>query len=192
MEKRARRMFFHKVKLVNRLITLFLLCVLPITARAQRTTCGGGMVSLEGFYPLGGGLSYGQYLPSSLWEVGVNGLWRDYAINDEHKMQYLPVCAYGNWMYRIAATRTRSFNLYAGMGAFLGWEFYDPGKTLPESISEELSKGTFLYGINPKIQMQIFPSKRFSVLLSGIAPINFSSPCSWIQPCVSLGLRLDL
>lgn len=185
-------MVFHKLKLVNRLIWFVLLCAMPISARAQRTTCGGGMVSLEGFYPLGAGLSYGQYLPSSFWEAGLSALWRNYDINSEYKMQYMPLCVYGNWLYRIAATRSRSFNLYAGTGVFLGWEFYDPRKTLPAFISGTISDGTFLYGINAKLQMEIFLSRRFAVLLSGIAPINFSSPCAWIQPCVSFGLRLDL
>ena len=185
-------MVFHQVKLVNKLIMLFLLCALPLTARAQRTTCGGGMVSLEGFYPLGAGLSYGQYLPSSYWEAGVNALWRNHDINDEYKMQYMPLCAFGNWLYRIVGTRSRSINLYAGAGVFLGWEFYDPCKTLPDFISGAISDGTFLYGISAKIQLQAFLSRRFSVLLSGLAPINFSSPCKWIQPCASLGLRLDL
>lgn len=186
-------MFLHKANLVNRLIVLFVtLCGMSLPANAQRTTSGGGMVSLEGFYPLGAGLSYGQYLSSSFWEVGVSALWRDYAINDEYTMQYMPTTAYGNWLYRIAATRSRSLNIYAGAGAFLGWEFYDPRKALPVFISGEISDGTFLYGINAKIQLEAFLTRRFAILLSGNVPINFSSPCTWIQPHASFGLRLDL
>lgn len=185
-------MVFHQVNLFKKLIVLFILCASPLMARAQRTTSGGGMIGLEGFYPLGAGLSYGQYLPSSFWEAGVNALLRDCALNDGQNMQYMPLCAFGNWLYRIAGTRSRSINLYAGAGAFLGWEFCDPCRTLPDFISDTNPDGTFLYGISAKIQLQAFLSRSFSVLLSGVAPINFTSPYNRIQPCASLGLRLDL
>lgn len=185
-------MFLHKGEIVIMVIVLSLLCALPQPAQAQRTTCGGGMVSLEGFYPLGAGLSYGQYLPSSYWEAGVNALWRSHDINDESKMQYMPLSVYGEWLYRVVGTRSRSLNLYAGAGVFLGWEFYDPFTSLPDHLSSNLPAGTFLYGIRAQAQLQIFLSRSFSILLSGKAPINFSSPCTWIQPCVCFGLRLDL
>ena len=161
-------------------------------AAAQRTTAGQGMLSIEGGYPCAVGLSWGQYLPSSMWEAGAFAQYRTYHVSPEYSMPYYPAALYGDWMYRVAATRSRAFNLYAGAGVFLGWEFYDPQKTLPDFISSSLSEGAFLYGVNPKIQAELFFTRRMAVILSGSAPINFTSSCAWIQPYGSFGLRLDL
>lgn len=178
------------------LIKMFVACAaficLAFTASAQRTTAGRGMLSAEAQYPCGASLSYGQYLHSSIWEAGARVQWRNYVINSEYTMPYMPLCAFADWMYRIVGTRSRVFNMYAGAGVFLGWEFYDPGKTLPDFISSSLSSGTFLYGVEAKLQMEVFVSKRLALLFSGVAPFNFSSPCSWIQAYGSLGIRLDL
>lgn len=185
-------MFFH-LNVVNRLILCSSLLLMPIAASAQRTASGHGMVSLSGSYPWGAELSYGQYLPSSFWEAGAQGLLRSYPINQEISMKYAQVFAYGDWMYRLAATRNRLLNLYLGAGAFLGYESYDPWKQLPSHISSDvISKGTFLYGILGKLQIQIFMNRYLSLLLTASAPVNFASPITWIQPSGSLGLRLDL
>ena len=171
---------------------LFAFASLSFWAAAQRTTAGQGMLSLDGGYPCAASLSYGQYLPSSLWEAGAFAQYRSYYINSEYSMPYYPVGVFGNWMYRIISTRSRVFNVYAGAGVFLGWEFYDPEKTLPDFISSSLIDGAFLYGVNPKIQAEVFFTRRIAVILSGNAPINFTSSCAWIQPCGSIGFRLDL
>lgn len=185
-------MFFHSCKLVNRLVICAALCLMPAAASAQRTVSGQGMVSLDGAWPHGASLCYGQYLPSSFWEAGAFAQWRSTAVNDSYTMPYMPVGVFGNWMYRLVGTRSRVFNLYTGAGVFLGWEFYDPGNDLPDFVSEDLTGGTFLYGINAKIQAELFFTRTAAFLFTGTAPINFSSPCTWAQPCAAFGIRIDL
>lgn len=184
-------MFFHK-RLVKQLLTAFLV-LMPIGASAQRTANGQGMISLSGSFPLGGSLSYGGYLNSSFWEAGAMGLFRSHDLSEGNPMDYAQAFAFGDWMYRLVATRNRVLNLYIGGGAFIGYEFNDPWKKLPEDVRGTLSSsGTFLYGILGKLQLQLFLSRSLSILLSAEAPVNFTSPITWIQPCGSLGLRLDL
>lgn len=168
------------------------LCLMPTVASAQRTTSGQGMLSFEGQWPHGVSISYGQYLPSSMWEAGAYTQYRTTPVNSDCMMEYMPAAVFGNWMYRLVGTRSRMFNLYAGAGAFLGWEFFDPWKTLPDFLSEEIGSGVFIYGINAKLQAEIFFTRRTAFLISGSAPMNFTSPCSWIQPTAAFGIRIDL
>ena len=185
-------MFFHK-GLVKQVLLMAVLALVPVSASAQRTAKGQGMITLTGTYPLGGELSYGGYLNSSFWEAGAIGLFRTHSLGEVSPMDYAQALAFGDWMYRLAGTRNRVLNLYIGGGAFLGYEFYDPWNKLTEGQKESLSSsGTFLYGILGKLQLQLFLSRSLSILLSAEAPVNFTSPITWIQPCGSLGLRLDL
>ena len=180
---------FHKS--VNKIVFTLALCLLSAGAQAQRTSSGQGMLSFEGQWPHGASVSAGGYLASSLWEAGAFAQWRC-AHLDAYDMEYLPAAAFGDWMYRLCGTRSRALNLYAGAGVFLGWEFFDPRGTLPETVLEETGSGVFLYGALAKIQLEIFFSRTVALILSGMAPFNFSSPYSWIEPVGTFGLRIDL
>lgn len=184
-------MFFHK-RLSIQVICGFL-CLMPIAAFAQRTTGGQGMITIEGGFPHTACLSYGMYLPSSMWEAGAALQLRTATLANGEQQPYLPSYAFGNWIYRLAGTSSRSFNIYAGAGAFLGWEFPSHVKALSVSEAQNGSgSGTFLYGINAKVQAEIFFSKRFALIISGNAPVNFSSTYSLFQPCGCFGFRIDL
>lgn len=184
-------MTFHKR--LSKKVFCVCLCLVSISAFAQRTTGGQGMISIEGGYPHAACFSFGSYLPSSMWEAGAALQWRKAILDNGDSQPYLPSYAFGNWMYRLAGTRSRAFNIYAGAGVFLGWEFLSGVKTLPVSeTGDDSASGTFLYGINAKVQAEIFLAKSFAVILSGNAPVNFSSKYNWIQPCGCFGFRINL
>lgn len=71
---------------------------------------------------------YGHYTRLGYWGVGVgmaNQLKKltDYNLN----LPYSDVSAYGQYMFRIAGTRSRGVNLYGGGGAGLGLQIMDMG-----------------------------------------------------------------
>ena len=71
---------------------------------------------------------YGRYTRLGYWGAGAsfaNQLKKlpDYELN----MPYTDISAYGQYMFRIAATRSRSVNLYGGGGIGLGLQIMDTG-----------------------------------------------------------------
>lgn len=177
-------------------ITALLLC--GEEASAQRTMSSQELLTASYTYPFSGhgdfGLdaSYGCYLLSSLWNAGIYAVTLSCSIGNARQMEYAHFCSYAEWLYRLSATRSRSINLYAGGGAFLGYEAYDPFGRLPSYIDTGLGSGAFLYGVHAKAEAEFFIAKKLAAVLSGWVPVNFSSPLSNLNAGVRAGLRLNL
>ena len=167
-------------------------------ARAQRTMRGESLVSVGVHYPfsspywMGVDFSYGQYMLKSYWKAGVCATQYTHHISEEVPMCYLHAVAYGEWMYRLVGTRNRALGVYAGGGPFLGYEASDPKKLVADFYKDGIAEGSFLYGVNVSLEMEIFLSRRVAIILDGRLPMNFSSSLGWFHYQAGAGLRLNL
>ena len=175
-----------------------LMLVTPLGAAAQRTMKGqhaiGARVSasVTDFSDLGLCLNYSQYLLNAYWFAGTSAADNDIRTDKGVLMEYVDCYLGGGYMHRLASTRSRSISLYAGGGAFIGYEFYDPRKDLPANIETNLPTGTFLYGLSPMIEAEFFIIKRLALTLGGCFHLTFSSPLVILRPQLRLGVRFDI
>lgn len=172
--------------------------VVSIDATAQRTMKGQHAIGIDvsGRIPnladIGICLNYSQYLLNAYWQVGAfvgnNQIKTDNGLN----LEYIDSALCGGYMHRLIATKSRSICLYAGGGAFIGYEFYDPRKDLPANIDTKLPTGNFLYGIFPSIEAAFFVTRQLALTVSSVAMINFSSPLVKLRPQIRMGLKIDI
>ena len=172
-------------------------------AHAQRTMNGQDNISasvhctFSGEVPIGADLCWGRYLLNSNVKAGLSYSPFSHKIystrlSDSRTIQNPSLLAYGEYMHRIVADRGRHTCLYAGGGVFLGCEFYDPQKKLPDYIVTGLGDWGFLYGICPAVEFEVFVSKTICILIRGGIPINFSSPLSNIRFTTGIGARFNI
>lgn len=194
-------MFEKNIKRSSALVvvlTAVLLFSTPIWSAAQRTMEDQSAVGVElsaniqHLGDLGVCLNYSQYLLEAYWQVNVWAGNNHIAASNGYNMQYVDCCLGGEYMYRLVSTRSRSISLYAGGGAFLGYDFYDPRKELPATIDTKLPKGNFLYGISPHIEAEFFVTRQLALILGGVVLVNFTSPLVMFRPRLKMGLRVDI
>ena len=175
-----------------------LMLVTPLGAAAQRTMKGqhaigaGFSASVTDFSDLGLCLNYSQYLLNAYWFAGTSAADNDIRTDKGVLMEYVDCYLGGGYMHRLASTRSRSISLYAGGGAFIGYEFYDPRKDLPANINTNLPTGSFLYGISPRIEAEFFFTRHLALTLGGCFPVSFSSPLVKLRPHLRMGVRVDI
>ena len=167
-------------------------------ANAQRTMRGQYHASAEVVMtadkgvPIGGELSFGQYLLCSYWNAWIN-VSPDYIpLDSTVMMRYIPLTGGADYMHRIAATRSRSVNLYIGAGAFLGYEFYDPWKTVPPYMETGREGGAFIYGLSPGLVSEFFMTRAVALTLSARMPVSFSSQAKIIKAHIKAGIRINI
>ena len=174
---------------------------------AQRTSTGKPFIGVNQFVsgysiPSGGvGIEGGQYLVSSFWKVGVRAVdWNQKIadIRDEEGnriwFDHILWNLSGSWMYRLAGTYSRRFNLYVGAGAFLGLNQYEVFRKLPSELQGEFPKVEFVYGVEPAIDIEVFPFRRVAFVLGIQSPVTLSSSLKtdlW-HLSGSLGVRINL
>ena len=179
-------------------LTSVLLLATASSAAAQRTMKGQHAVGAEvsadvpNLGDLGLCLNYSQYLLNSYWQVYASAGDNHIQTDRGPLMEYVDCFIGGDFMYRLIATRSRSVSLYAGGGAFIGYEFYDPRKDLPANINTNLPTGSFLYGISPRIEAEFFLTRQMAITLGTSAMVNFSSPLVKLRPQLRVGLRIDI
>lgn len=180
-------------------VTALLLCaVSEEEALAQRTMRGESLVTASYQHLFqdagvhGAEVSYGQYLSGSYWKAGVRGSDYMYTPETSQPFRYQHLAAYGEWMYRLAATRGRTLNLYGGGGAFMGVETVDIWSPKRERAREGFEEEAFLYGVSISAEAELFLSRRLALVLSGTLPLNFSSQFGWFHCQVGAGLRVNL
>lgn len=182
------------------LIIITTIVVFSTSLSAQRTMKGQFEIQAEGLYTLSSGgvsVSFGQYLINSYWDCGINATNRKKGITDgydDYKIDFSHLEAFGDFMYRLVGTRDRRVNLYGGGGIFLGYEAYDTFSRLPDSIDLEsvgMAKGSFLYGIHARLEMEAFITPRIAVTVAARTPWNFSSPCRKFCAEFGAGLRYN-
>ena len=179
-------------------LTFVLMSCATFSASAQRTMKGQHAVGMEisecipNITDIGICLNYSQYLLNAYWQVGVYGGNNMIMTDNGHNLKYLDTTINGAYMHRLVATKSRSISLYAGGGAFIGYEFYDPRKELPANIDTKLPTGNFLYGIFPSIEAAFFLTRQLALTVSSVAMINFSSPLVKLRPQIRMGLKVDI
>ena len=169
-------------------------------AWAQRTVNNSLLISADYSFPFGMkgsdfcvDLSCGQYLIDSYWNTGIIGnMYSSLLKPDDESMRYAQVAAFGEYMYRVAATRNRAVNLYLGGGAFIGYEAYDPFTKLPDYIDTGLGNGSFLYGIQAGFSTEFYFYRNVAFLIGGRIPVNFTSPVRKVNYHLSAGIRINL
>lgn len=167
-------------------------------ARAQRTMRGENLISVGVHYPfsepywMGVDFSYGQYLLGSYWKAGVSLTEYTFPLAEDVPMGYEHATAYGEWMYRLAGTRNRLLNLYAGPGLFLGYEMADFWGLLPDTLTEACPKGSFIYGIRLSVEAEVFLSRRVAVTLGASLPASITSTFGHLHCQAGAGIRLNL
>lgn len=190
---------FHSRKpfvVIALILTLFMCTI--FSADAQRTMKGQHAIGVEaaGYIPnlgnLGVNLNYSQYLLSAYWMIDAFVGSNQINVTGGIPMNFIEYALGGGYMYRLLATRSRSISLYAGGGAFIGYELYDPMKKLPASIDTELPTGNFLYGVSPRIEAEFFVIRQLAITVGTVAMVNFSSPLVMFRPQLRLGLRYDI
>lgn len=181
-------------------VTALLMCAGPFTAEVwgQRTMRGESFVSAGVHTPFmspygwGASLSYGQYLLGAYWNAGLTATGYTFTRGDGLPSEYVHAGAFGEWMYRLAGTRSRALSVYAGGGAFIGYEAEDPWQRLSEWECPGFPDGSFLYGLWPAVELEIFPMRRLALVFTGRAPVNFTSPHGWLHLQAGAGIRLNL
>ena len=167
-------------------------------ASAQRTMKGqlhiGAQASLSADprVPIGGELSFGSYLLDSHISGWIN-VTPDYiSLPTGHQLGYVPINVGADYMYRVAATRARSANLYVGGGVFLGWELYDPSRRVPSYIDTGVGKGNFIYGVAPALESEFFITRTVALTLGARMPVSISSKTEILKLHLKAGLRVDI
>ena len=189
------------VSLVCGLSILFSLLA-PSKASAQRTSWGQSFVSvsfIKAAVPeasnkvFGGEFMYGEYNDINYWQGG--------AQYTPH-MKSHPVGCFtvaGGVMYRLSASRDRAFNLYAGGNIFAGVDYvkeypvvYGEGTIIPVDDEEEEKAGSaFVYGVEPRMEMEVFFTTKVAAILGVAVPLKVKSQEDKVSGRAYLGLRIN-
>ena len=180
------------------LIACFVLFASSQEASSQRTMKGqlhvGAQASLSADprLPAGGELSFGSYLLDSHISGWIN-VTPDYiSLPTGHQLGYVPINVGADYMYRVAATRARSVNLYVGGGVFLGWELYDPFRRLPSYIDTGFGNGAFIYGVSASIASEFFITRTVALTLESRMPVNISSKTEILKLHLKAGIKVNI
>ena len=191
-------------------------------ASAQRTSQGNAFVGISPYVsgysiPSGGlGVEAGQYLLHSYWKVELRAVdWNQKIAGDGDEAEeavpeegtdiveeetasvYFDHILWnlsGSWMYRLLASDDRRFNVYVGAGAFLGSNQYEVFHQLPEETPGEFPSEEFVYGAEPRVEIEFFPFRRTALVLGVQSPLTFSSSLKtdrW-HVSASLGVRINI
>lgn len=164
-------------------------------ASAQRTISGQSTLAISSHYTgtsVGAEAFYQQYTLGGFWESGIMVSPYRYALSTGHVLDDWHISVAGAYLWRLAATRSRSFNWYAGAGVFAGIEWLDPFGKLPSHIDLGTANIRFLYGAYAKTCLEVFLAPRFALLIQGALPVNFSSYAGNIHWQAGLGIKFML
>lgn len=180
------------------LIACFVLFTSSQVVSAQRTMKGQlhigahASISADPRVSAGGELSFGSYLLDSYITGWIN-VTPDYiTLPTSHQLGYIPINVGADYMYRVAATRSRSINLYVGGGIFLGWELYDPFKRLPSYIDTGFGNGTFIYGVAPAVASEFFIARTVALSLEARMPVSISSKTEILKLHLKAGIKVNI
>ena len=165
------------------------------TASAQRTISGQPTLALSAYYTgsfVGAEAFFQQYTLGGFWEAGAFATPYLHPLSSGDILDNWHIAASGGYLWRLAATRSRSCNWYAGAGAYVGIEWLDPFGKLPGYIDLGVADIRFLYGVYAKTVLEVFLSPRFAMLIQGAAPVNFSSVTGYINWQAGLGVKIML
>ena len=165
---------------------------------AQRTMKGqlhigaNASISADPRIPVGGEISCGSYLLDSYITGWINVTPDFITLPTSHQLGYVPINVGADYMYRFAATRARSVNLYVGGGVFLGWELYDPFRRLPSYIDTGFGNGAFIYGVSASIASEFFITRTVALTLESRMPVSISSKTEILKLHLKAGIKLNI
>ena len=184
-----------KVKIAHIGLTILTSLLFITTASAQRTQSGQPSLRVSSLYNglfVGAEAFYEQYTLSGYWQTGVSGNLYKANLSSGDTLDYLHVIAEGGFLFRLAGTRSRSLNLYAGGGALAGVELLDPFSSLPEHIALSQKQIAFIYGVYAQGVLEWFVARKFAILLQASSPLTFGSGIRVVNGNVGIGLKLNL
>ena len=175
-------------------------------ARAQRTAEGSlavGIAPMVSAYAVpSGGLDIyvGGYARSSFWKAGVRAVDWNHRVNAatgvDHPdlFDHIAWSAYGGWLYRLAGTYNRVFNIYLGGSLFLGLNQYEAFRILPEELTTGLPQVEFAYGAVPEFEMEVFMGRSAALVVGVQCPVTLGTTIKsdiW-NLTGSVGVRINL
>ena len=104
-------------KAVGAILTGTLLLFASIPASAQRTISGQSALALSAYYngtSVSAEAFYQQYTLGGFWETGAIFSDNSLPLSIGGRLYYEHIAAAGGYLWRLAATRSRSCNWYAG------------------------------------------------------------------------------
>ena len=166
---------------------------------AQRTMKGQYHLAAEAAFAAdpriaaeGAEISFGAYLLDS-YVIGWINVTPDFVtLPTDHQLGYIPINVGADYMYRVAATRARSVNLYVGGGVYLGWELYDPFRKVPSYIDTGFGSGTFIYGVAPALESEFFITRTLALTLGARMPVSISSKTEILKLHLKAGIRINI
>ncbi len=173
---------------------IFLLLVVCVPSNAQRTMKGqpfAGAAFIWSGAP-SGEIRAGQYQGQFLWDSALRATSFTKPLSTGDTLECLDIALSATWQWRLVSDRSRIACLYAGAGAFAGYEVLDPFRHLPETVELGFDRGSIIYGVLPVMSAEIFFSRRCALVLSASAPLTFNSPVGVFRWDVSAGIRFDL
>ena len=187
-------------------LTPILWAVANVEASAQRTAEGSmfiGASQMVSAYavPSGGReLGAGGYLRSSMWKAGVRAVdWNhkvsaDTGVEHDDLFDHIAWSLYGGWRYRLMGTYNRMFSLYLGGDIFLGLNQYEAFRKLPDELATGIARCGFIYGVQPELELEVFPGRRVALILGVQLPVTLGSSLKtdiW-NITGSVGARINL
>ena len=182
-------------KFTVNIIVFLSLALLSFPASAQRTMSGQPSLHVSVLYNGPSACAeafFSQYTLGGYWQAGIEGKAYDVPISTGSRLDYIHTAVSSGYMYRVAGTRNRLLNYYMGGRVFMGVEIVDPWKTLPSYVSTGIKPVSFLYGISPRMELEVFFCRKCALLLTAGIPVNFSSNISWIHYEAGLGFKVEL
>jgi len=173
------------------------------TMRSQWYATALGTATLSpsaGSHP-GFGIEAGRYTVSARWAGGI----RCIVPAGEAAGSFT---ASGSWLYRIAATRSRSLSLYGGAGAFIGIDFDDALGAAEEVIRDDTASGTssswtkeeaeaasphsgFTYGLEPSLEAELFLARKVALVGAVSLPVRLATRQETLSLRGSAGIRIN-
>lgn len=137
-------------------------------------------------------LETGQYTLFGKWQAGVQ-----YATRDAYGI--VSVLAKGGAMYRFCASRGRVVNFYGGANLLMGADFCSeqisvliPDEDGSTKTEVQEAKTGFVWGLEPKLELEIFPFTRVAFYLGASLPVKFATQQKAFSIVPYAGLRFNL
>lgn len=206
---------FINLRISSRLTVIVIAFVVSLlasfSADAQRTstdqlyldfTASSSIISSDP--SLGGSISIGKYNLSSRWDAGVESFMK------RDGTPYFPVYAQASYLLRFCANRSRSAQLYGGLGALAGAELSVPASLTPStgyqdnengigvdfSQVEQVKSGTmtaaFIYGFSLRLEAEFFIARQVALVGSLRMPLTFGSAHKVFNLIGNAGIRINL
>ncbi len=187
------------------ILTLLCLLLPARHAGAQRTAEG---TAFAGFAPhvsvrtapsWGFGLEAGRYTAGGLWKIGVRAVdWNQRAcvVPDGTAALFDSALLSAGFvrLVRLWGSYGRRASVYAGGGVFLGACVRGALRPLPPETAGDFPAAEFAYGVEPVLELELFPFRTVAAVLSVQSPFTFgaSLPSDFWRVCASLGIRVNI